>query len=265
MDVVERQLRDFAAAAQWPPAPDVSERVLLAISSARPEAPSRRPLRRRLFLRSFSLEPVRLALIALLVAIAVTAAVPAARSAVLRLLGIKGVEITPVKHLPHARPQAPLRLGTPTTLAAARKASDFGVRVPVMLGDPDQVLVRPVVGGAAVTLVYRPRPGLPGLPGRPGIALLLTEFRGQSTPFMDKMRLRTSRTLSTSVSGHTAFWLEDPHVIIVRYGSPHARITPQPRRLVKGHVLLWEDGPVSLRLESELPLEQARRIARSLR
>jgi hypothetical protein len=36
-------------------------------------------------------------------------------------------------------------------------------------------------------------------------------------------------------------------------------------RLVEGHVLIWADGSLTYRLETELPLDEALRIAESLR
>ena len=62
----------------------------------------------------------------------------------------------------------------------------------------------------------------------------------------------------TSVNGLTAVWTEGEYPLLMRNGNI------EWRRLVKGHVLIWTDGEITYRLETNLPLEEAVRIAESL-
>ena len=265
MEDVKRRLEALAQAMPWPETPNVSARVQAAIADEPRRASTRpAPKSRTLVPRWPQAVASRVALAVVLVLFAGTAAIPPARSAVLRWLGITGVSITKVKRLPPASTTARLALGQPARLAAARREASFKVRVPAALGRPDQVLVRGHGPTFTVTLVYRPRAGLAELPGRPGIALLLTEFRGRSTPFIDKMMLASSKIERTPVNGRPGWWLVDPHEVIVQYAK-HGVIDLQSRRLVKGKVLIWESGGLALRLESELDRTAALRLATSLR
>jgi hypothetical protein len=37
------------------------------------------------------------------------------------------------------------------------------------------------------------------------------------------------------------------------------------RRMIEGHVLIWADGPITYRLETDLSLDEAVKIAESLK
>ena len=253
MAPLEDRLEALRRDAAWPETPDLVPSVLAAIRAERAAAPE--PRRRVAGLRA--------AAAALAVALIATAAVPPARSTVLRWLGIKGAPVHRVTSLPPARTDAPLHLGAPATLADAQGAVSFRIRAPATLGPPDRVLLAARGPTHAVTHVYRPRPSLPVLPGHPGVGLLLTEFVGRSTPFIDKMTPQASRVVRTDIDGRRGYWLEDPHVVIAQYGS--GDIVAEPRRRVAGRVLLWESPPVSLRLESRLSRKAAAALARGLR
>ena len=155
---IESRLADLAAHVELPPAPDIAARV-----RARVEAePPRRAWRLRPALA------VPLALLAL--AVGGVAAVPSARSAVLRWLGIEGVKIERVPKAPTPAPtSSPLDLGERTTLTS-------GVLVPDALGRPDAVYD----DGDQVTLLYRPRRGLPES-AQTGAGALLSQFPGRTT------------------------------------------------------------------------------------
>jgi hypothetical protein len=259
MTSLEDRLTALRRHEDWPETPDVVPRVVDAIraeGSAQLRARDRRSRRPRL-------AGLRLAAATLAALLVATAAVPPARSAVLRWLGIEGARVHRVKTLPRARTGAPLHLGERASLAKAQRAVRFRIRQPAGLGRPDRVLLAERGPTHAVTLVYRPTQQLPPLPGHPDIGLLLTEFIGRSTPFIDKMVLQSSRVVRTDIDGERGYWLEDPHVVIAQYGS--GDIVPEPRRRVAGDVLLWESPPVSLRLESRLSRKAGAAMARRLR
>lgn len=62
----------------------------------------------------------------------------------------------------------------------------------------------------------------------------------------------------TSVNGQRAIWAVGPYPLRLHNGDL------QFRWLVDGHVLIWEEENLTYRLETDLPLEEAIRIAESL-
>jgi hypothetical protein len=143
------------------------------------------------------------------------------------------------------------RLGRPVTLAEARRLAGFRLALAPLPGPQDvRVLEQP--GGRAITLVYAaPR-------------VLLTEFRGASTPFAQKLVGRGTRIVRTSVRGHLGLWLTGAvHDVIYSYESGDVEI--RRTALVHANVLVWDAGLVSLRMETRLPLARALALARDLR
>ena len=66
-----------------------------------------------------------------------------------------------------------------------------------------------------------------------------------------------------SVNGGPGYWIEgEPHLFFYRDRSGNVR--DETIRLA-GNVLLWEQGELTLRLEGDLRLPQALRIAKSFR
>jgi hypothetical protein len=63
----------------------------------------------------------------------------------------------------------------------------------------------------------------------------------------------------TTVNGQPAVWAEGPYILRVRNGYI------DERRLIEGHVLIWKEGDVTYRLETDLSLEEAVKIAESLK
>ena len=65
----------------------------------------------------------------------------------------------------------------------------------------------------------------------------------------------------TTVGSAPALWVHGPHMLRF-YGSQH----PEWERghLVDGNVLIWAQSWLTMRLETALPLDEARRIAESL-
>ena len=62
----------------------------------------------------------------------------------------------------------------------------------------------------------------------------------------------------TTVKGQRAIWAVGPYPI--RFSNGDLDFV----RLIDGHVLIWEEGNLTYRLETELGLEEAIRIAESL-
>jgi hypothetical protein len=67
---------------------------------------------------------------------------------------------------------------------------------------------------------------------------------------------------ATTVNGQYALWTDGPYVVQV---VENGQVVNDTRRLVTGHVLIWTEGDVTYRLETDRPLADAVRIAESLR
>ncbi|HEU4325055.1 MAG TPA: hypothetical protein VFS21_18080 [Roseiflexaceae bacterium] len=244
-DQLEQRLRRAARDLRYPPTPD-----LAAAFRHRRTRPA--PLRWSWGWRS-----------ALLAAVAVVAllAVPQVRAAALAILRIGVVEIIPAVQTPDAAPAAtapppdPLReLRGATSLADAQARLPFSLRLPTEpadLGPPDAVFVQDL-GGPAAILVWRD----PAAPGRLRLAL----YALSSDVFGRKVGVTAIQ--ETAVDGQPAVWASGPYVL--RLGPANAEELAT-RRLVGGSTLIWERDDLTYRLESDLPLEAAVRIAESLR
>jgi hypothetical protein len=240
--VTHDELRDELGAlgreAAWPPTPDLAAAVAGRLEP-RPRRASWRPLRPAVVL------PVLLALV-----LAAVALVPPARTAVLDVLGLAAHErIVPVERPPQAPRRAPA-LGRRVSLAQARAAVGFPVRVPAALGAPPEVRLSRGVPGGAVTLVY-------------GSRFALTEFRGGATPYAQKSVGPRTRIVATEVAGRRAIFLTGAPrrwVALDRDGRP----VEATARLVDANVLLLDAGGVGFRLETRAGLARARAVLRSL-
>ena len=195
-------------------------------------------------------------------------AAPPVRDGIAHFFHVPGVDIQSGPHaLRSSSPGATasantLGLGTATTLAAARAGAGFPVRVPQSLGAPDEVYVEDGQYGTAVTLVYRPRPGLPAVKPS-GVGLLLTEVRGSiDHAFIGKMVPQGSQVAEVSVAGHPGYWITGaPHEVLISTGQD---IHQEALRLA-GDTLVWSDGGEVWRVESGLSEDAVLAIARSLR
>ena len=250
---VEQRLRAAGAAWAAQPVPDLATPVLARLSAgvtARRLAPHRRPV-------------LVAATAALVLLIAVPLLVPSVGSAVARYLGVGGLRVEVAPELPEVG--AALRLGRRSGLTRAREAVAFPVGVPPALGEPDEVwLDRDAVPGGQVTLLWRPRAELPAAePHRVGA--LLTALPGRLEPGLLTKTIADPGTTLTSVSvgDATGWWIGGaPHALT--YFDAEGSARSEPSRLAAA-TLVWQAGPTLYRLESALPLEDALRIARSVR
>ena len=225
---VERALQGLEL--DFPPTPDIAGRLVL------PERSGRRFGR-----------PLVLAFAVAALAVAVALAVPPARSALLRVLHLESATIERVEGDP-ARDQATSRpLGREVSLDDAKHRAGFTVLVP--RGDGWKVLYDGRFRGGAVTF------------GRDDRRLWLTELVGEGTPYVQKSIGQGTSVTYAEVRGSPGYWLEgDRHRVIFRAGGGDVL-----ESRAAGNVLIWEEGPVLLRLEGAGTLAEARRIAGTLR
>jgi hypothetical protein len=138
-----------------------------------------------------------------------------------------------------------------TTLEAARNRLGFPVLLPAVpadLGQPDRVYVQE--RGQMVILVWMEE-------SNPETVRLSLHEIAPGSVLVNKYQPQVLE--KTSVNGHEAAWVEGPYVVELADGDLTLR------RLVEGNTLLWEAGGITYRLESSLPLEQALRIAESVK
>ncbi len=249
----------FLAAAQafpYPPTPDVARFAARRIFHP---APARRQLARRAALAA------ALALVGLLFLLAA----PGVRAQFAEWIQIGVVRIfqqavpTPEISAPTPsldRSPAPthtylislLDLGSETTLEIARRKAGFPVRLPTYPADlesPDKVY-----------LMDMDKP------------FLILVWLDQTNPTAVRLSLQTFPPGSiaaekwspvlvgeTSVHGQYAAWVIGPYLLRLKNGDYDFR------RLVDGNVLVWQEGDLTYRLESSLKMDEAVRVAESLK
>jgi hypothetical protein len=227
--MTEHELRSLAAYVEFPGERDLAPAVRARLRG--------RPRRRLAVVVVFS---------AVLAAVAIAFAVPPARSAILRFFHLRGVQIEYVDRLPDVR-TAPLDLGMPIASGDAGKTAGFRPLESGLLGRPDAVTWD---GGL---LWYR----------YGNTRLLVSQFRGTERPELVKKLVQPeTRITSVSVNGEPGYFISGAAHFL--YLESQGAIRDEPVRLSR-QVLLWQHGPLTLRLEGELTLAQALRIARSFR
>ncbi|HEY6377756.1 MAG TPA: hypothetical protein VI316_01100 [Candidatus Dormibacteraeota bacterium] len=268
---LEERLAALAATMEYPatPAAELRARVTAAIRVAPPRAPIPPVARARW--RSWR---VRLAA-ALAVLLAVTGLVTPVRTAVAGFLGLRGVVIEQPRTVPTPTPRPPtatpspaglgagLSLGEPTSLPAARAQLAFTPLVPGALPAPDGVFVRRPPTGGALSLAYRAGPGRPPAIGDSGVAILITEFRGDLAPeFFGKFVGSDATIEPVQVDGDPGYWIAGtPHS--VGYHEQNGDVQIDDLRLAT-NTLIWQHGNLLLRIEGTQTREQALAIAHSM-
>lgn len=256
----EEQLQTIAHTFPYPPTPDLAGAVQRHLT----QQPSGRwPIT----VSSRFLRPAWVALLALLLLLAGLLAVPPVRAALQEWLQIGAVRIWLVEPTatPTLQPKTPTPRPPPTpiaslfdlagatTLADAQKKAGFPLRLPsypTTLGQPDGVFYQEI-GGPAVILVWVD-------PVQPQRAKLSLHILGPNT-FVEKGN--ATRLAATTVNGKSAYWTEGPYMLVYRRGSG---TDFDIRRLVAGHVLIWTEGELTYRLETDDSMAEAVRIAESL-
>lgn len=164
-------------------------------------------------------------------ALAVALAVPSSRASILRLFHLRGATVALVDRLPPLTSRR--SLGQPIALDQA------GFRLLLPGGRrPERVYA----GDGGYWLRY------PGL--------LLFQFEsGDGPEVIKKATLGRAHVAYVQVGGEPGIWIGGRHALYLPGGPPVAA----------GHALLWQHGPVTLRLEAAVRREEALTIAQSVR
>jgi len=231
----------------WPPTPDLAPSVMAATRSRQPRV-VRLPLSRS----------KRIMLIAAAVVLLLAGAAVAAK--IIIDLGAVVVEVTPSPSEPLPTPSvAPT--GEPITLREAGVRLGQEVGFPVRLGRPDRLWADEVLTEAGevarVTIAWRARPVLPEISGT-GFGAILMIFEGDANVASKILYEDTGVLEFETIGGTEYFWTTGTHSLELLTGEGVVDLR------VEGNVLLWRDGPYTMRLETELPKAEALMLAGSM-
>lgn len=160
---------------------------------------------------------------------------------------------TPVPVITPTFLESILDLAGETTLHEARLQTDFAIALPSYpadLNDPDHVFVQQF-GGPVVTLVWMDPIQLEN------VRLTLSESDSEKAVFE---KIKPASLQETRVKDNPAVWVDSDYLLITRNGD--ATFT---RLIDQGHTLIWTDGEITYRLETDGDLDTALRIAESIR
>lgn len=213
-----------------------------------PETPPLEPTFDRRPARVSRVRPLALGFAILLAVLAgVLALSPGARSAFLEIFRLKGATVERVDRLPEVEVQA-IDFGDQVSREEAERRVGFEL---VDLGEPDAVFVR---GSRMASLVYGPveKP-----------RLVLSELRGAVWDgMMKKVGGGGTRIDQVTVDGERGLFISgDEHFVM--FFDENGAITNEPTYLA-GTVLLWNRGPLLLRLEGDMTRAEALELAESV-
>ncbi len=243
---LERELRMLGAVLEWPVAPDATGAVRERLEAAPSRA--RRRLRR----------PLLALAAAVLVAVAAALAVPQARTAIFRALGIGSVRVVLVDELPAASPRSDLAaLGPVATAADARAVFPHPLLEPDedVLGAVSEIRVRESPPMISYLWIEREQPRLlvSQLPGSPSMGFVKLVGPGAS---VDEM----------TIDGRRAVWIEgEAHGfgLVGDDGEEFDDAVAFEELRLAGNTLLVELAETTLRIEGELTRDQAIHVARA--
>jgi len=255
----EVQVRTIAARMGYPRTPDIAGTVSMRLRSAtRPRFPSKAV--------AWSLTLVLILLSSLML-------IPPARAAILEFIQVGVVRIfrieptvvaptaespstvLPVTATPGPTPHSLIPiledLGGETTLEEAQQQTTYPILLPSYppdLGLPDRVFVQEADGAMTILVWLDPQQ-----PDQVRMSLHLLPPGSWAIKKVDPTVIE-----ETSVNGEYAIWAIGPYAMRLENSDI------QFVRLIDGHVLIWEDENVTYRLETDLSLDEALRIAESL-
>ena len=195
------------------------------------------------------LRPVALGFAILLAVLAgVLALSPGARSAFLEIFHIRGASVERVETLPNVRAQ---RLDFGERVSRAEAEERAGFRVLDLGSEPDAIFIRP---DGLVSVVYGDR-------SHP--RLVLSQARGAVFEgFLKKTGGSNTIVRYVTVKGQPGLFVTGAdHFVMFRDSNGGVR---DEKTYLAGTVLLWNRGPLLLRLEGKMTLAEARKLAASV-
>ncbi len=246
MNEFEQKVFSISKGLDYPSTPDISADVMKKIH------PSTQPrfISRRL---TWSLTLILILLVSLF-------AIPPVRAAILEFIQIGIVRIFP----PNVQPTEELiptitpapsmipilsSIYGKTSLESAQEKVDYEILLPRNFGEPDYVFVQNADGYMTILVWMNPQ--------QPQSVELSLHFIPNGSWAITKMGPRVLQ--ETLVNGYKAVWAEGPYPLVVSNGYDI-----DFTRLIEGNVLIWTNGKVTYRLETDLSMEEAIEIAETL-
>jgi hypothetical protein len=259
-ELFEKQLLSISKGLDYPPTPDIAGSVMTRLRGAtRPRFISRR------FVWSLTV---------ILILFSSLMLIPPARAAIIEFIQIGVVRIfraeptslvppnqeipstvvpvtaTPV---PTSQPLIPIleNLAGEMTLEEAQKAVNYPILLPSYppdLDKPDRIFVQDADGKMTVLVWLDPQ--------HPDQVLMSLHFLPAGSWAIKK--IEPTHIQETTVNSQRAIWAIGPYPLRLSNGDLDLV------RLIDGHVLIWEEGNITYRLETDLSLEEAVKVAESL-
>jgi hypothetical protein len=260
---VERSLDELAARLEIPGGEWLVDDVIRRIGE-----PARRRSGRRV---------LRLAAALVVVAAVVVVAVPGPRRAIARWLGFDSVRIEPGVTVPATAEPASsgptvtspattvavpeLGLGPSVSIGDAISRTGLADPTPTLLGDPQSIHVVEPPASGQIVLVYAPSELVPQSPVT-GVGALVSVMPATIKEGLFAKTLGDGATVQpVDVRGDDGFWIEgSPHQLFFQVGD---EIQPDTMRLAT-NTLLWQRGDHVYRIEADVSLPTALRIAGSI-
>ena len=270
-ELFEKQLLSLSRGLDYPRTPDIAGSVMPRLRTLRsPKGKGERGEgRARLISRRLAWS-----LAILLVLFVSLMLIPPARAAIIEFIQIGVVRIfrsepTPLAPpdqespstavpltatlAPTSQPLIPIleSLAGEMTLEEAQKTVDYPILLPAYppdLGQPDRIFVQEADGKMTILVWIDPQ--------KPDQVLMSLHLIPPGSWAIDKFD--PALVQETTVNGQKAVWAVGPYPLRLRNQDM------QYLRLIEGHVLIWTDKEMTYRLETDLSLEEAVRIAESL-
>lgn len=267
-ELFEEQLRSLSQGLAYPRTPDIAGSVMARVHSA---------ARPRVISRPFDSAQGRLiawSLTIILILFSSLMLIPPARAAIIEFIQIGVVRIfraepTPLAPpnqeipsttvpitatpVPTSQPLIPIleKLAGEMTLEEAQKAVNYPILLPAYppdIGQPDRIFVQEAEGKMTILVWIDPQ--------KPTQVLMSLHLIPAGSWAIDKFD--PALVQETSLNGQRAIWAVGPYPLRIRNGDL------QYMRLIDGHVLIWTDEDITYRLETDLSLEEALKVAESL-
>jgi hypothetical protein len=259
-ELFEKQLLSISKGLDYPRTPDIAGSVMTRLRGAtRPRFISRR------FVWSLTV---------ILILFSSLMLIPPARAAIIEFIQIGVVRIfraepTPLAPpnqeipstvvpvtatpVPTSQPLIPIleNLAGEMTLDEAQKAVNYPILLPSYppdVGKPDRIFVQDADGKMTVLVWLDPQ--------HPDQILMSLHFLPAGSWAIKK--IEPTHIQDTTVNSQRAIWAIGPYPLRLSNGDLDFV------RLIDGHVLIWEQGDITYRLETDLSLEEAVKIAESL-
>lgn len=274
LDSWENQIREIAVGLDYPPTPDIAAGVRQRLTD------KRRPLVVKPWSAKW-LTSNRLAwvLTAVLLAAALLLAVPQVRAAIIEFFQIGSIRIIPSDN-PTATPVTESsKISSPASVPTTTLTAVPAFSVANLYGETTLADLRNELGQAVILPDYPLGVGLPDKVffqneiGPLGImAWLEPESEDKAWTILYIMtpdqgafgqKFQVDSLTATEVNGKPAYWVEGEHLL--SFYDQDGRLVQQSVRLVEGNTLIWSVDEITYRLETVLSLEEAVRMAESLR